>query len=298
MIDESDEIRDLIVREQGKPRNEAFSMEILPTIDALDWIAGRRRARSWPTRRSRCRRLFLKTKRSAFTYEPLGVIGVISPWNYPWSIPFGEVALALMAGNGVVLKPASLTPLIGERIARCSSAPACPRGWSASCTARAPAPALVESSVAKVFFTGSVETGRGVAEACARRLKGSVLELGGKDPMIVLGRRPPRARDRRRAVGRLRQRRPDVLGDRARVRDARASPSGSSTAWSTGARRLRVGDPMSWDTEIGPMVSREQFELVARAGRRRGGGGRRAALRRPGRRAGRAATAPSTRPPC
>ena len=62
--------------------------------------------------------LFLKTKRSAFTYEPLGVIGVISPWNYPWSIPFGEVALALMAGNGVVLKPASLTPLIGERIAQ------------------------------------------------------------------------------------------------------------------------------------------------------------------------------------
>ncbi len=60
--------------------------------------------------------LFLKTKRSTFVYEPLGVIGMISPWNYPWSIPLGEVALALMAGNGVVLKPASLTPLLGERI--------------------------------------------------------------------------------------------------------------------------------------------------------------------------------------
>ncbi len=57
-----------------------------------------------------------KTKRGFFSYEPIGVVGVIAPWNYPWSIPFGEVAIALMAGNGVVLKPASLTPLLGERI--------------------------------------------------------------------------------------------------------------------------------------------------------------------------------------
>ena len=58
----------------------------------------------------------LKQKKSFFSYEPIGVVGVIAPWNYPWSIPFGEVAIALMAGNGVVLKPASLTPLIGQRI--------------------------------------------------------------------------------------------------------------------------------------------------------------------------------------
>ncbi len=115
LIDESDEIRDLIVSEQGKPRNEAFSMEMLPTIDALHWIAGAGQE-ILADEKIPMPQLFLKTKRSAFTYEPLGVIGVISPWNYPWSIPFGEVALALMAGNGVVLKPASLTPLIGERI--------------------------------------------------------------------------------------------------------------------------------------------------------------------------------------
>ena len=60
--------------------------------------------------------MFVKQKRARFAYEPLGVVGVIAPWNYPWSIPFGEVAIALMAGNGVVLKPASLTPLIGQRI--------------------------------------------------------------------------------------------------------------------------------------------------------------------------------------
>ncbi|MEA2145505.1 MAG: hypothetical protein QOG59_1092, partial [Solirubrobacteraceae bacterium] len=117
IIDETDAIRDLIVAEQGKPRTEAFSMEILPTIDALSWIA-REGAEFLADEPIPMPQLFLKSKRSAFTYEPLGVIGVISPWNYPWSIPLGEVALALMAGNGVVLKPASGTPLIGERIAR------------------------------------------------------------------------------------------------------------------------------------------------------------------------------------
>ena len=112
LIDESDEIRDLIAAEQGKPRNEAFTMEILPTIDALTWIArdGQQILADEPVGMPQ---LFLKTKSSAFTYEPLGVIGVIAPWTYPWSIPFGEVAIALMAGNGVVLNPASLTPLIG-----------------------------------------------------------------------------------------------------------------------------------------------------------------------------------------
>jgi succinate-semialdehyde dehydrogenase / glutarate-semialdehyde dehydrogenase len=117
LIDESDEIRDLIVHEQGKPRNEAFAMEVLPTIDALTWIA-RAGQEILADEKIPMPQVFLKTKSSAFTYEPLGVMGVISPWNYPWSIPFGEVALALMAGNGVVLKPASLTPLIGERIGR------------------------------------------------------------------------------------------------------------------------------------------------------------------------------------
>ena len=94
LIDESDDIRDLLVREQGKPRNEAFSMEILPTIDALQWI-GRAGMEILADEKIPMPQLFLKTKRSAFTYEPLGVIGIISPWNYPWSIPFGEVAIAL-----------------------------------------------------------------------------------------------------------------------------------------------------------------------------------------------------------
>ena len=111
---------------------------------------------------------------------------MIAPWNYPWSIPFGEVAIALMAGNGVVLKPASLTPLIGERIREVFERAGVPEGLVRTVHGGgAVGQALVESTAAKIFFTGSVEVGRGVGEECARRMKGSVLELGGKDPMIV-----------------------------------------------------------------------------------------------------------------
>src|SRR5919202_348097 len=100
---------------------------------------------------------FLKTKRSAFAYDPLGVVAVIAPWNYPWSIPLGEVAMALMAGNGVGLKPASLTCLGGERIRQVVERAGLPEGLVRTVHGGGSVGnALVESSVDKVFFTGSV----------------------------------------------------------------------------------------------------------------------------------------------
>jgi acyl-CoA reductase-like NAD-dependent aldehyde dehydrogenase len=260
LIDEGDEIRDLIVSEQGKPRNEAFTMEILPTIDALRWIA-RAGVEILSDEKIAMPQLFLKTKSSAFTYEPLGVIGVISPWNYPWSIPFGEVALALMAGNGVVLKPASLTPLIGERIGKVFERAGMPEGLVRVLHGAGTGPALVESSVAKVFFTGSVETGRGVGESCARQLKGSVLELGGKDPMIVLAD----ANLDHAIAGALWggfANAGQTCSGIERVYVMREVSERFIAGVVAGAESLRIGDPMGWDTEIGPMVSSEQFELV------------------------------------
>ncbi len=260
VLDEGDEIRDLIVREQGKPRNEAFSMEILPTVDALRWI-GRAGQELLADERIPMPQVFLKTKRSAFTYEPLGVIGVIAPWNYPWSIPFGEVALALMAGNGVVLKPASATPLLGERIVRAFERAGVPDGLVRTVHGPGTGPALVRSPVAKIFFTGSVQAGREVAEGCAQRLKGSVLELGGKDPMLVM-----RDANLDHAVAGA------LWGGFA---NAGQTCSGIERVYvvaevadrfiagvTAGASALRVGDPLDWRTEIGPMISAEQHALV------------------------------------
>src|SRR3954453_6955862 len=176
IIDLLDELTTLLTREQGKPRSESYTMELLPTIDALHWIAA-----EGPKILADERvplPIFLKQKSSKFTYEPLGVVGVIGPWNYPWSIPLGEVAIALMCGNGVVLKPASLTPLIGQRIQDVFERAGLPEGLVRTVHGGGTVgQALVESSAKKIFFTGSVEVGRRVGVTCAERMKGSVLEL-------------------------------------------------------------------------------------------------------------------------
>jgi succinate-semialdehyde dehydrogenase/glutarate-semialdehyde dehydrogenase len=261
LIDETDAIRDLIVSEQGKPRNEAFTMELLPTIDALHWLA-HSGIEILADEKLDMPQPYFKTKSAAFTYEPLGVIGVISPWNYPWSIPFFEVAMALVAGNGVVLKPASLTPLIGERIVRAFERAGLPEGLLRTVHGPGAGEALVRSSVAKVFFTGSVEAGRSVAEQCARQLKGSVLELGGKDPMIVL----PDANVEHAVAGALWggfANAGQTCSGIERVYVMREVSERFISGVAQGARSLRVGDPTKWDTEIGPMISREQFETVS-----------------------------------
>ncbi len=260
VLDEEDEIRTLLVREQGKPSTEAFTMEVLPTVDALTWIA-RAGQTILADEKIPMTQVFLRTKRSAFTYEPLGVIGVISPWNYPWSIPFGEVALALMAGNGVVLKPASLTPLIGERIGHVFERAGVPEGLVRVIHGPGTGSALVSSTVSKVFFTGSVETGRSVGEECARHLKGSVLELGGKDPMVVLGD----ANIDHAVAGALWggfANAGQTCSGIERVYVLREVSERFIEGVVAGAQRLRVGDPMSWETEIGPLASKEQFEIV------------------------------------
>jgi len=261
LLDEIDEIADLLVAEQGKPRAEAYTMELLPTVDALHWCA-KAGPKILADEKVRMSQAFLMSKKGRFTYEPIGVVGVIAPWNYPWSIPFGEVAIALMAGNGVVLKPASLTPLLGEAIRRVFEKGGLPEGLVRVVHGGgAVGDALARSSVGKVFFTGSVEVGRKVGEACAQQLKGSVLELGGKDPMIVCA-----DADLDNAISGA------VWGGFA---NAGQTCSGIERVYVhrdvadrfvEGVRRetekLRLGNPSEWETEIGPMTSEDQYGIV------------------------------------
>jgi len=261
LVEDMEEVADLLTREQGKPITESYVMEVIPTIDALHWCANAG-PEILADEKIAYPQAFLKTKRSVFSYEPLGVVGVIAPWNYPWSIPFGEVAIALMAGNGVVLKPASLTPLLGERIQRVFDDAGFPQGLVRTVHGGgAIGQALCEASTAKIFFTGSVEVGRSVGEICAQRLKGSVLELGGKDPQIVCA-----DADLANAVSGC------VWGGFA---NAGQTCSGiertyvveeAADRFLEGVRReterLTVGDPLDWETEIGPIVSTEQADLV------------------------------------
>ncbi len=244
LLDEIDEIAELLVHEQGKPRTEAYTMELLPTVDALHWCA-KAGPKILADEKVRMSQAFLMSKKSRFSYEPIGVVGVIAPWNYPWSIPFGEVAIALMAGNGVVLKPASLTPLLGEAIRRVFEKGGLPEGLVRVVHGGgAVGDALARSSVGKVFFTGSVEVGRKVGEVCAAAAQGLGAGAGRQGPDDRLRRRRPRQRHLRRRLGRLRQRRPDLLGDRACLRPCARSPTASSRA--SPARRRSCGSATRW----------------------------------------------------
>ncbi len=186
ILAELEEIALLISRETGKPVSEAIAMEIAPSLDLMQYFA---RTAGWQLRRHRIYigQYGLMGRYSYILYKPLGVVGIISPWNFPWAIPLGEIVMALMAGNAVVLKPSRLAALTGLKIKDVFQRAALPDGVLEVVTGDgSTGAALVEAPVDKIMFTGSVAIGKSVAAAAAKHLTPVVLELGGKDPMIVL----------------------------------------------------------------------------------------------------------------
>jgi acyl-CoA reductase-like NAD-dependent aldehyde dehydrogenase len=262
VIDEFDELADLLGTEQGRPRAEAGVMELLAAVETLQWLA-EHGPRILAGERIRFSRTQHPVKRGRWTYEPLGVVGVLGPATEPFATPLGDVAVALMAGNGVVLKPSPHVPLCAERIARVFARSGLPEGLLQVVHGHTDAgSALVRSSVAQMRFTGSTRAGREVGEACARGLKRAVLALDGKDAMLVLAD----ADVMRAARG------------AAWAAFANAGQCGGSVeralclgpvhdrflaAVVAAARALPVGDPRDPATSIGPLVSRDRAQRVA-----------------------------------
>jgi succinate-semialdehyde dehydrogenase/glutarate-semialdehyde dehydrogenase len=182
-----DVIADAVVSETAKPRTEAFTSELFPALDTLVWLVGSA-PRLLAPERVRLRQLHLRHKRARIEYDPLGVVGVIAPWNFPFAIPFTQVAFAVAAGNAVVLKPSELTPLSGALVEQLFAEAGAPSGLVRVAQGDgAVGAALVKAhGVAKLVFTGSAEVGRQVAAEAGARLVPVTLELGGKDPMLVL----------------------------------------------------------------------------------------------------------------
>src|SRR3989440_7595650 len=186
ILKELEEIAFLISMETGKPVAEAVSLELTPVLDLMQHFA-RQTAKLLGPRRISVGQYWTMGRTSYEIYKPIGVIGIISPWNFPLATPLGEVVMALMAGNTAVLNPSELTPLTGLKIKEELSRAGLPVGVLEVVTGDgSTGAALVGAGVAKIMFTGSVATGRRVAEAAAKYLIPVVLELGGKDPMIVL----------------------------------------------------------------------------------------------------------------
>ncbi|HJR66453.1 MAG TPA: aldehyde dehydrogenase family protein [Gemmatimonadaceae bacterium] len=180
------ELAALIQREAGKPAVEAMTADVLTTLDVVRFCE-RRAPRLLRARTMIPSNVALWRKRVTIEHEPYGVIGIISPWNYPLFLPASGTLAALVAGNAVVLKPSELTPATAVRFGELLHESGVPKDVMQVLPGDgATGAALTDASIDKLFFTGSVTTGRKVALACAARLVPYALELGGSDPAIVL----------------------------------------------------------------------------------------------------------------
>jgi len=186
MVEKAEDIAEVISRDNGKTRLDALSTEVFPAILAVAYY-GKRARKFLRTQRLRPASILLLNKRSKVIRVPHGVIGIISPWNYPFSIAFSEVVMALLAGNAVVLKTATETQMVGRKLEECFSAAALPEGvfTYVNIPGRLAGSAFLEMGIDKLFFTGSVSVGKKLMGEAAETLTPLVLELGGNDAMLV-----------------------------------------------------------------------------------------------------------------
>jgi acyl-CoA reductase-like NAD-dependent aldehyde dehydrogenase len=262
LLADADELARLIAREQGKPEAEAQAVEIFPTLESLKHLAVEAEE-ILRDREVESDVLLFAHKRCRLIYAPLGVVLVITPWNYPFAISLMGVAAALAAGNTVVLKPAPATTLIGLRLGALCRKAGIPDGVvNVVAVDDDIAPALVEDPrVAKIVFTGSVATGKKVMAAAVKNLTPVVLELGGKDPAIVC-----KDADLDRAARGI------VWGaflnagqtcasvERVYVEESVRERFLARVVEET--RKLRLGDPALATTDVGPMSMDRQRRIV------------------------------------
>jgi succinate-semialdehyde dehydrogenase/glutarate-semialdehyde dehydrogenase len=183
IVERADEIVDVVSRECGKPRPDALAHEVLLAVDQLTWYCKNapRILRPKPLDLH-----LLKHKNSVVHYAPRGVVGIISPWNFPFVIPMCDVFAALVTGSAVVVKPSELTPLTLQKAKEIYDATGLPEDLFGVVHGHADVgQALIESGIQKLVFTGGVATGRKVAAACGANLVPCVLELGGKAPLLA-----------------------------------------------------------------------------------------------------------------
>jgi acyl-CoA reductase-like NAD-dependent aldehyde dehydrogenase len=185
VLDNDDRFLDTLVAETGKTREDAVLAELGYAAGALGFWA-RHACKYLADEKVRPSSPFLIGRKLIVRYEPVGLVGVIGPWNYPFTNTVGDAVPALAAGNSVIVKPSSVTPmtslLIGEGLRECGI----PDDVFQVVVGRGPIGLPLIDLVDFIMFTGSTETGRQVMQRAAKTLTPISLELGGKDPMIVL----------------------------------------------------------------------------------------------------------------
>lgn len=182
----ADEIANLVTQEVGKPIYEAYIADLIGPMDACVWFA-ENTEKALEDQSVAMTNPLLLSKQSIISFEPLGVVGIIAPWNYPFAIPMMSIIMAVACGNTVVLKPSEKCPLIGIKIGELFIEAGFPKNVVTVVTGdRATGAYLSQSNVAKLIFTGSSAGGSKVMAQASEKLIPVSLELGGKDAAIVL----------------------------------------------------------------------------------------------------------------
>jgi succinate-semialdehyde dehydrogenase/glutarate-semialdehyde dehydrogenase len=261
LVDRADEVCTLIAKENGKPLTEAMFTEVFPVIDLTSYY--RRKAACILRDKSIWMHLLVYRK-SYINYRPRGVVFCISPWNFPFTIPTGEIVMALMAGNAIIQKPASLTPLIALKTRELfDQAGLDPDLYQVLPMPGATAFDLIKEGVDYVNFTGSTAVGERVAAECGRLLIPCSMELGGKDPMIVCEDANIKHAAGSMAWGAFANAGQVCASvERAYVHESIYDKVVEQVVERT--KRLRTGNPLEDGVSVGAMTDAHQMEIVAR----------------------------------
>jgi acyl-CoA reductase-like NAD-dependent aldehyde dehydrogenase len=255
------EVAQLITREAGKPYVEALLTEVLVVLDAARFLIENayRLLRDEAVPHGN---LAMKTKSGRVVREPYGVVGIISPWNYPFSIPATESLAALVAGNAVVLKPSEFTSLTAIELAGLLHQARVPEDVFRVITGNgATGAGVLTAPIDKLVFTGSVPTGKRIAHDAAARLLPVVLELGGKDPMLVLDDADVEIASRGAVWGAFVNAGQACLSvERCYVHRSLYEPFLEACVRHT--LKLRIGNGSEPETEIGPLIHQRQLRNV------------------------------------
>jgi acyl-CoA reductase-like NAD-dependent aldehyde dehydrogenase len=250
-----------ITREAGKPLAEALVTEVLVVLDAARFLIENtyRLLSDEPVPHGN---LATKFKRGRILREPYGVVGIISPWNYPFSIPATESLAALVAGNAVVLKPSEFTSLVALELASLLHVAGVPDAvFQVVVGDGATGAALIHAPIDKLVFTGSVATGKRIAALAAERLLPVVLELGGKDPMLVLDDADVDVASSAAVWGAFVNAGQTCLSvERCYLHRSLYEPFLKACVEKT--RKLKVGAGQDPRTDVGPMIHERQVRMV------------------------------------
>ena len=262
LVDNLDSLSKTISDDNGKVRFDALATEVFPAIMATKYYV-KNAPKFLKERRIPSSSIVLINKRSRIRYEPFGVVCIISPWNYPFAIPYSEVIMALIAGNGVILKTATETQMVGQALRDAISSADLPKGLFQfiNLPGRIAGDGFLKTGIDKLFFTGSVPVGKLLTKQASETLTPVSLELGGNDAMLVC-----EDADLDRAVNGAVwagfSNTGQSCGGVERIYIHQNIYEKFMSALKIKIEALRVGAPSDYDTDVGAMTTEKQVNTV------------------------------------